>query len=376
LKVQNVRMNNGRAERWTWASGDVPFALGLLGIFVTIVCVARLNLYTFPLPNEDDARFFFPAWTLAVHGSLRVPLLNAPNGMFWVPDGFYVWLALFFRVFRPSMEVAHGVCQVTIAAGAALLVTAFSLLCGSRGFALLCGLLLISPGVIFAANTVRMEPLILLLFAIGLLLHTFERRLGAAAVFLLGVVVHPALLLGACFYAISILVADFVLPSTMSPRNTAPDRRHKPTGALLLNVLIVSAVGAAIALEALHVLHHLATFHQHMAYQVARKADRHPMQLLKSRRGLLLVVELLFTSGAAWITCMRSQAWLVFRRQLLPVFLVSLGLSAYATFGREIPYNVYSYGVVPATFFCLASRVLNLLAANKIIQDAAPALAA
>jgi hypothetical protein len=369
-------MNDSRANRWAFASLPVPFALGILGIFVAIVFVARVNLYTFPLPNEDDARFFFPAWTLAVHGSLRVPLLNAPNGMFWVPDGFYVWLALFFRIFSPSMEVAHGACQITIASAVALLVAAYSRLCGSRGFALLCGLLLISPGVIFAANTVRMEPLILLLFAIGLLLHTLERRLAAAAVFLLGVVVHPALLIGACLYAINIAVAGRVLPSTRSPWSTDPDRGTRPSGVLLLNVLVVSAVGAAIALEALHVFHHLATFHQHMAYQIARKADRHPLQLLKSKRGLLLVVELLVTSGAAWIAHVRSHSWLLFLRQLLPLFLVSLGLSAYATFGREIPYNVYSYAVVPATFFCLAYRVLTLMATSKVIRQAAPALAA
>ena len=57
-----------------------------------------------------------------------------------------------------------------------------------------------------------MESLMLLIFATGLLLHSYERRLAAAAMFFLGVVVHPALLLGATLYAMGIFGADLVLP--------------------------------------------------------------------------------------------------------------------------------------------------------------------
>ena len=112
---------------------------GLLGIeelgraeIEAILALARVNALTFPLPNEDDASFFFPAWNLAVHGTLRVPLLNAPDGIFWVPHGFYLWLALFLRAFAPTLEVARTVCQLTTAAAAVLLVVAYARICGSR----------------------------------------------------------------------------------------------------------------------------------------------------------------------------------------------------------------------------------------------------
>jgi hypothetical protein len=234
-----------------------------------------------------------------------------------------------------------------------LLVVAYSRICGSRGYALLCGLLLISPGVIFAANTVRMESLVLLLLATGLLLHSYERRLAAAAVFFLAMVVHPALVLGSTLYAAGIFWAEVVTPMHLSrPRGTVKAR--------ILTIAIVFAVVSAIMLEAVYVLHHLPAFHQHMAYQIARKANRSPVKMLFTRRGLLLLCQAVFTSAAIGYLYRRPRAWRIFVRQLLPLFLLALGLSAYAMLGREIPYNVYSYAVLPATFFCLAYRLLSL----------------
>jgi hypothetical protein len=339
--------------RWPWISNPAIFVLLLASMFFAILALARANVLTFPLPNEDDASFFFPAWNLAVHGTLRVPLLNAPDGIFWVPHGFYLWLSLFLRAFAPTVEVARAVCQLTTAAAAVLLVVAYSRICGSRGYALLCGLLLVSPGVIFAANMVRMESLMLLLLATGLLLHSYEHRLAAAAVFVLAVVVHPALVLGATLYAVGIFWADVVVPMHLStPRIMLKGQ--------ILTMVIVAAVAAAIALEGVYLLRHLPTFHQHMAYQIARKANRSPVKMLFTRRGLLLICEAVFTSAAIGYLYRHPHAWRIFVRELLPLFLLALGLSAYATLGREVPYNVYSYAVLPATFFCLTDRMLSL----------------
>lgn len=339
--------------RTSWISNPAIFVLLLSSIFFAILALARANVPTFPLPNEDDASFFFPAWNLAVHGTLRVPVLNAPDGIFWVPHGFYLWLSLFLRAFAPTVEVARTVCQLTTAAAAVLLIVAYARICQSRGYALLCGLLLVSPGVIFAANTVRMESLMLLLLATGLLLHSYQRRLAAAAVFVLAVVVHPALVLGAALYAIGIFGAEVVVPMPLStPRMAAKGQ--------VLTIVIVSAVVSAIAIEAVYLLHHLPTFHQHMAYQIARKANRDPGQMLLTKRGLLLICEAAFTSAVIVYVYWHPRAWGIFVRELLPLFLLVLGLSAYATLGREIPYNVYSYAVLPATFFCLTDRMLSL----------------
>jgi hypothetical protein len=327
-------------------------------IFFAIILLARVNALTFPLPNEDDARFFFPAWSVALHGTLSASVLNAPEGVFWMPHGFYVWLALFLHIFGPTIDVARTVCQLTMATAAVLLVIAYAHLSGSRGFALLCGALLVSPGVIFAANIIRMESLVLLLFATGLLLHSYRYYVAASAIFLLSVVVHPALLLGAALYTIGVFW-EYV---TVRRSNTASlNLEREARGGRMLTLAIVVMAVIAIALESIYVLQHLATFHQHMSYQIARKAGRGPIQVLLTKRGFFLVVEAVFTSVVVGVFYRHIQVWPVFIRELVPIILLTLGLSAYATFGREIPYNVYSYAVVPATFCCLTYRMLVLL---------------
>ena len=97
-----------------------------------------------------------------------------------------------------------------------------------------------------------------------------------------------------------------------------------------------------------------------MAYQIARKANRSPVKMLFTKRGLLLICEAAFTSAVIGYLYRHPHAWRIFVRELLPLFLLALGLSAYATLGREIPYNVYCYAVLPATFFCLTDRMLSL----------------
>ena len=215
-----------------------------------------------------------------------------------------------------------------------------------------------------------MESLILLLFATGLLLHSYERRVAAAAIFFLGVVVHPALLLGATLYAVGIFWADGLRPLFLRGRGAArPMRRLVPVNARVLTIVTVSAVACVIALESVYVLRHLPTFHQHMAYQIARKANRSPLNMLLAKRGLFLFCELAFTFSLMGRLHRHPQAWGIFVRELLPLFLLALGLSAYATLGREIPYNVYSYAVVPATFFCLAYGVLSLVSTKVAKAD-------
>jgi hypothetical protein len=368
MKIRAGPLMDEPIVRPGWIVSPIFFGLGLSLIFFSIVFLARANVFTFPLPNEDDNSFFLPAWNLAVHGTLRAPVVNAPDGIFWMPDGLYVWLALFLRIFEPTIEVARTVCQLTTATAAVLLVIAYSRLCGSRGFALLCGALLVSPGVIFTANIVRMESLILLIFATAHLLHSCERRIAAVAMFFLAVVVHPALLLGATLYAVGIFWADVALPwysrsgvgdGPMAPAASS-GQGLKPKGARIQTILIVASAAVAIALESAYVFNHLQLFHQHMAFQIARKAARNPIRNLLSRRGLSLTLEVVFTSAVVTLLHRHPHGWRVFVRELLPVFLMALGLSTYATFGREIPYNVYSYAVVPATLCCLTYRLISL----------------
>jgi hypothetical protein len=337
------------------------FGLGLLLIFVAIVWMARANALTFPLPNDDESAFFLPAWYLAVHGTLRYPMLNAPDGIFWTPHGFYIWQALFLRIFGPTIDVSRTLCQVSTASAAVLLTLAYSRIARSRAFALLCGALLVSPGVIFCANMVRMEALTMLILAIGLLLFSYRLRLAAAATFFLGVTVHPELLMGATLFAVGLIVAETLL--SLQRRSTGISTKRGPEArgrsALILTVLVVALVALAIGVEGIYTLRHLATFHQHMAYQIARKMGRSPIESLQTKRGVAFLVEGAFAAILVWRARRPPTTWNVFVSELLPVLFLIMGVSAYATFGREIPYNVYSYAVVPATIGCLTYRLLT-----------------
>ncbi len=317
-------------------SGPVFAGGGIAVIVLAILLAAHANALFYPLPNEDDARFFYPAWALAVRGTLAVPMLNAPDGIFWMPHGFYVWLAFWMRLFGPTMEVARAVCQATTAAAAAVLVTAFARLCRSRTFALLCGVLLVSPGVVFTANVVRMESLVFLLLALGLLLHTYELRLAAAAMLFLSVTVHPALGLGALLYAGAVVGAGKL-------RNEG-----------MFSWIVIAAAVCAVLAEASYVAGHFALFHRHMAYQALRKGRHGTLRLLLSSRGVLLGAELAAAAG------MLRAGGSGLRKELLPVMLLLLGLSTYAVLGREIPYNIYAYAVVPASFCCLLFRAVRV----------------
>lgn len=147
------------------------------------------------------------------------------------------------------------------------------------------------------------------------------------------------------------------------PLDQGPMRLRKR----LTTILIVAAVAIAIGIESVYVLRHLTTFHQHMSWQVAHKAARSPIRTLLSKRGLFLILEMAFTA-VAWGTFCQRRARHVFIRDLLPVFLLLLGLSAYSVFGREVPYNVYTYALIPATFGCLAYRLLSLPLAKERTQ--------
>ena len=50
---------------------------------------------------------------------------------------------------------------------------------------------------------------------------------------------------------------------------------------------------------------------------------------------------------------------LLMQRQVLPAMAFFLGISTYAFFGRGLPYNLYIYAAVPATFCCLLFRMIR-----------------
>jgi hypothetical protein len=334
----------------------IVFWVFLAALAVFIVWMARDNVLTFPYPSEDDSAFFPPAWNLAVHASLKPQVLNAPDGFYWMPHGYFLWLGFFLWLFGPTAEVAHTVNQITVAAAVALLTFAHARICRSRGFALLCACLLASPAVIIAANTIRFESLLFLLYSVAMLLHTYRRYLLAAEALCLSLVIHPALMFSAAFYLISMIFFDW-------GRKTNADG-VKVRWIRVSDVVFGALVFAAIAADAALALRHLNLFRLHMGFQLHRKAARSLYTVFAHKRGILLILETLLIAFGAEGLRRRSRDAGKALFNLLPVAMAALGLQTYAAFGFEGPYAVYSYAVVPANLFCLAYAAVSVMQAE------------
>jgi hypothetical protein len=320
----------------------------LLSMFAAIVVIAKANALTFPFPNEDDGSFFLPAWNLAVHGNLTPQVLNAPNGIYWMPHGFYVWVALFLKLFGSTIEVARTISQITTATATVLLTIAMAQISGSRAFAMLCGLLLVSPPVIYTANTTRMESAILLLYALAILLHENRQYILTSAMLVCSLLVHPALVISVALY----LPAAAWLTYTRDAKWQTADSSRFPRW---LGPAIVLLVLASLAAEGLLVFRHAELFREQMAFQVHRKAARSIRMILTDRRGILLSAEAIIAAVGIF-----ALLWSGTPREVLrnigPVVLIAIGLQAYSAFGFEQPYLVYAYAIVPATLFATAYR--------------------
>ncbi len=321
-----------------------------------LLAIARANYMTFPLPSKDSARFYLAAHWWAQYGSLSPAVLNAPGGIFWMPDGFTFFLGIPLRLFGNTMAVATTVCEFTVAAGVGVFALVFRILAGSWKIGALATLLLLTPPVVFAANQVRMEAPLFLLIALVLLLHLNGYYLAAGSLLFAGVLIHPAPGLAAVCYATTVLILRKQLPGA---------RWGRTVGWAVLLVVV-----ACFCWQALRTLHHLDLFRQHMAFQAARKASR-------SLRDVLFKPQ-----GAIFFAALATTALLLLRRRarlgglkgledILPAAALALGLLTYAVLGGEMAYDVYSLSAVPAILFCLVAREFCAARADGLPDSAA-----
>lgn len=334
------------ATRLGWYRAIALFAG--LAIFV----LARANRLTFPFPWNDEARFYLPALWFARHGSLNPAVLNAPTGIFWVPDGFTVFLGLVLRLFGQTIETARTACECMIAAGVAVFALSFRKLSGSRTTGALATLLLLTPPVVFAANMVRMEAPVFLLIAFALLLHLNGYFLGASALLFGSLLFHPALGLAVAGYAA-------IAWAIRQGRNHS--RRGRAAEWLLLAVVLSCWLA-----EGLHIVRHVDLFKVHMAYQVAQKM-RWPLgaRLIKPQ-GVILF----FSIAATVMIMIRRRVWDTPKtnQHFLGSAAIALGVQTYAVLGAELTYDVYSLSLAPAIIFCLVAHEFQAARATPVLD--------
>ena len=186
-------------------------------VFCAVLFIAKLNAMTFPYPWNDEARFFLPSWSFSIEGSLRPAIVNAKDGIFWVPHGYYVLFGALLNLFGRSIEVARTISQVFVASAAALAVIVSHRLSRSYLIAACSAAVLVSPPVILAANEVRMESVVVFLFALGILFASMEQEIAAFSCVLLSTLFHPALSIGLVFYCAFLLAKHSFLKQVSEP---------------------------------------------------------------------------------------------------------------------------------------------------------------
>lgn len=303
--------------------------------------LAYANRTTFPFPWNDEARFYLAAFWWAEHFSLSPTNLHAPSGIFWVPDGFTIFLGSALRLFGKSIQVARTTCECAVSLGVTLFAIGFRKLANSWKIGVLATLLLLTPPVVFAANMVRMEAPLFLLIAFVLLLHVNGYSLAAGSLLAGSLLLHPALGIAAAGYAVIAYLA---------PRKGAASRH----AATVTEWIIFAVVVISISAESFRIVHHLDLFRAHMTYQVHHKMGLPLRSKLIKPQGVILLLSCSAVVMLLWRRHVRPRLGTVW--DVLPMAAVGLGTLIFAVVGGGMTYDLYSLSVGPALVFCLVCR--------------------
>ncbi|MGH8909616.1 MAG: hypothetical protein ACRD0K_24780, partial [Egibacteraceae bacterium] len=235
--------------------------LPLVVLAVGMVTAVALHLaagFHYPVPWDDEAHFLVPAQNFARHLTLTAPQLNAPEGIFWMPDGYAVVLGVFF-VFLPDTETVARLLSLVFALTFAGCLYAITARLGNARLPMACALAvwLVAPLTVLMANIARMEGLILALVGVALLLVAARRWPAALAVASLTPLVHPMGLA---------LIAAFALAALVLRADLRPSGRFE--------VALVALAVLAWAAEVAWLVANADLVRDHVGYQLSRKSGR------------------------------------------------------------------------------------------------------
>ena len=285
--------------------------------------------YTFPTPWADEVAYLWQGIALARSGSPVAPELVPNTHLMWIPPGFMVVNALFFRALGFSLDLARW-----LSAGEVLVF--FGALCGVArrlrapiSSLVLSGLFLWSARFVLAGNIGRMEALVLCFVGLGLVLQSRGRLVSGLALAACAPLVHPN---GVLFLAAA--VAFVLLQPDLAARLRAAGRRQW----IVLVVVVCFYMGWAIYTAA-----HWTEFTMQMGAQFNRKIDRDSVLFafdLEDWSFLALAV-----AGLVW----------GFRRHALATLLCCYSIGAWLTYsiGLEMWYLVNRH--VGVLFLALAA---------------------
>jgi hypothetical protein len=324
--------------------------------------MAYANRLTFPFPWNDEATLFLAAQWWAEHLAFNPSTLHAPNGIYWVPDGFTVIIGLCLRLFGNTIDVARAVCECFVTAGVFLFALAFRSISGTWKIGALTTLFLLTPPIVFAANMMRFEAPLCLLFALVLILHERGYRLAAGSLLFGSLLIHPAFGLPAFGYALTAWAAPEKYPAKRSQT--------------IVGWVTLALIAGAIAAEAVHVMHHLDLFHFQMGVQSANwKLRVIPYKKFRKPQEIILLLATLATALVV-ARCARRRQWNKVR-EILPIAALALGVMLYSNIGAEMAYDLWTLSIGPACIFCLIAKTLydeKLLDTSTAAQEHSTAM--
>lgn len=311
--------------------------------------------FRYPVPWPDEAHFLQPALQLVRHLTLAAPQLNAPDGIFWMPDGYAVAMGAAFAVLPDTVAVARLLSLLsTLAFAGCLWVLAARL--GAVRLPTACALAtwLVAPRVVLMANIARMEALVLVLVGGALLAAATRRWPAALAISSLTVLVHPA---GA------VLLVAFAVAAVLFRVEGRPSGR--------VEVTLLVLVGAAWVAEALWLLAHLDLVRDHLAFQLARKGSRS-----QGPNATELLVGLGAIAGLVASLATRERLGRSRAAVLGAVFALVGAFAAIRVTGNEMWYGVLGYETAALLAVIASCAAAPRLLARRAVPPAFPAVLA
>ena len=339
---------------WLMHDGRPQRRLAGLLLLAGVIAALLLHLaagFHLPTPWDDEIHFLVPARNLAHGSGLVAPQLNAPQGLFWMPDGYALFMGLIYALAPASLEVARWfsfALVVVVAVGLHLFLRELHV--PPVIAALMLAIWLVAPRAVVLGNVARMEALLLALFVTALLLAASERWAVALAVAALGALVHP---IGIPLFGI-IAVAAVAFRKRLLPHRA-------------LEWALVIAVAAILFAEAARLIGFLDLAREQLAFQWGRKAGR--AVGLAGTGVIILGLNVFFAAACWWLWRRRRKMPLRDRLPLLAVWFLAAGYFAILLpLGNEIWYEVYSIELANVLMLGGLLALLRFLASKEAAQ--------
>jgi hypothetical protein len=175
--------------------GNIKRAVLIVAAAITVLVslwVHHLADFSFPVPWDDEAIFFFPAAAIAESGSIQSDSLNLERPVFYHPPGYPVALGLFLKLAPVSLDSARLFSWVLVMATYLCAIAVLSKFASWLFSLAATSAIFLSSHMTICGNIARPEALIIALAMAGFLALSRRRIWASMSFFCLASLIHPA----------------------------------------------------------------------------------------------------------------------------------------------------------------------------------------